>query len=346
MKSLFSLKYVIAICIFLLTPITCNAFDYLQQLPNGPLVPTDNPLTDAKISLGKKLFFDPVLLGPHSKISCNSCHILSKGGGDPHPLSVGQNGKKTHRSTPTLWNIGLQTVLYWDGRSANLEDQTLDHLRDPVIATWSNIGEIITHLEKIPEYRHAFAVAFPGDYSLSGTNLSRAMASFERSLMAPNSAFDRYLAGDKNAISASAKRGIQKFNDVGCLACHFGVNFAGPAPGPAMKMGDGFYELFPTKLGSRFDKKYHLTDDLGRYSYTGLPNERFMWRVPPLRNIALTAPYFHNGSVSSLKEAVRVMARTQEGFNIPESTVNDISEFLKTLTGMTPKSIQDNHNHS
>jgi cytochrome c peroxidase len=340
MKQIFTLKCVTAICILFLIPATGNAFDYLQQLPKAPLVPANNPITNAKVSLGKKLFFDPILLGPNSKISCNSCHILSKGGGDTHALSLGQNGQKTHRSTPALWNIGLQTVLYWDGRSSSLENQTLDHLRDSLISTWSNIGEIISRLEKIPAYRHAFAKAFPGDYSLSGPNLARAMASFERSLMAPNSPFDRYLAGDKNAISASAKRGIQKFNDVGCLACHFGVNFAGPAPGPAMKMGDGFYELFPTRLGSRYDKKYHLTDDLGRYNYTGLPNERYMWRVPPLRNIDLTSPYFHNGSVTSLEEAVRVMARTQEGVHIPESTVNDITAFLKSLTGMTPRTIQ------
>lgn len=341
MNHFSSPKYVIAICFFFLIPLTSHAFDYLQRLPNVPLVPTDNPLSDAKIALGKKLFFDPLLLGPDSKISCSSCHILRNGGSDNKAFSIGQGGRKTKRTAPALWNIGLQTVLYWDGRSASLEDQTLDHLRDPIISTWSNIGEIITRLETVPEYKRAFAAAFPGDYSLSGMNLARAVASFERSLMAPNSAFDRYLAGDKNAISDSAKRGIKAFNEVGCLACHFGVNFAGPAPGPAMKMGDGFYELFPTKLGSRFDKKYHLTDDPGRYSFTGQPNEHFMWRVPPLRNIALTTPYFHNGSVSSLKEAVRVMSRTQEGFDIPESTVDDITAFLKTLTGITPKIIND-----
>lgn len=316
---------------------TAWAFDYLQPLPATAPQPADNPATAAKIALGKRLFFDPRLLGANSPISCNSCHNLAAGGDDDRALSIGQGKQLTRRSAPSLWNIGFQTVLYWDGRAISLESQTLDHLRDPVVSAWPNLGALVQAVAESADYQAAFSAAFPQDsatlHGVSGSNIARALASFERSLLATDSDFDRYLAGDTSALSASAKRGIQAFNQAGCLACHFGANFAGPAPGPGLKMGDGFYELFPTKLGSAYDSRYQLTQDQGRFAYTGDPGEIYMWRVPPLRNIALTAPYFHNGSVPTLEEAIRVMARTQ--FNIPvsEETVKDISAFLRSLTG-------------
>lgn len=330
------LKFVLLSSLLLLTPVQALGFDYLQPLPKSSMVPSGNPLTEAKIALGKQLFFDPKLLGLDSPINCNSCHNLAEGGDDNRPLSIGQDGKITRRSAPALWNIGLQTVLYWDGRSATLEEQTLDHLRDPVISQWTSIGRIVNHINNSSSYRGAFKKAFPDNPVVSGINLARAIASFERSLLSSNSPFDRYLNGEKDAISESAKRGIKAFNDTGCLACHFGVNFAGPAPGPAMTMGDGFYELFPNTLGSSYDKQYQLTDDLGRFEFTGLPDEKYMWRVPPLRNIELTAPYFHNGAVSTLEEAIRVMAKTQTNKELSDSSVRDISSFLRSMTGELP----------
>lgn len=334
------LRLALICSLFFLVPTPGLTFDYLQPLPDSPLVPSDNPMSEAKVSLGKKLFFDPSLLGPESTLSCNSCHMLSEGGDDGQPFSTGQKGKTSHRSSPGLWNIGLQTVLYWDGRSTSLEEQTLDHLRDPVIATWPSIGKVIDHLNQFVGYKAAFKKAFPESPEISGTNVAKAIATFERSLMAPNSPFDRFIKGETSAISASAKRGIQIFNDTGCLACHFGVNFAGPAPGPAMQMGDGFYELFPNNLGTKYQLKYHIADDKGRYEYTGLPSEKYMWRVPPLRNIELTAPYFHNGSVATLEEAIRVMARVQTGKVLSGKDVKDVSAFLRSLTGITPQNIQ------
>jgi len=323
------------ICLFLATP--ALAFDYLQTLPEKPPIPADNPQSTAKIALGKRLFFDKQLLGNNSQLSCNSCHQLAKGGDDNRALSIGQHDKSSLRSSPSLWNIGFQTVLYWDGRAVSLEAQTLDHLRDPVVSSWANIGALVQRLAQSPQYQKAFSEAFPADkenlYGISGINIARAITSFERTLLATNSTFDRYIAGDKNAISASAKRGIQAFNEAGCLACHFGANFAGPAPGPALKMGDGFYELFPNNLGSRYDQLYDLVDDLGRFAYTGDPEERYMWRVPPLRNIALTAPYFHNGAVETLEEAIRVMGKTQFDKQLSDETVDDIAAFLRSLTG-------------
>ncbi len=313
------------------------AFDYLQTLPEQPPIPVNNPQSSQKIALGKRLFFDNRLLGVNSKISCNSCHNLKEGGDDNRALSLGQDGKTSQRSAPSLWNIGFQTVLYWDGRAISLEAQTLDHLRDPVISHWPHIGALVDHLNQSTSYQRAFRNAFPDDKNtfngISGMNIARAISSFERSLLARNSPFDRYIAGDKSALSASAQRGIQAFNDAGCLACHFGANFAGPAPGPALKMGDGFYELFPNNLGSSYEQQYGLVKDLGRFEFTGNPDERFMWRVPPLRGIALTAPYFHNGSVASLEEAIRVMGKVQFNKNLSAKDVRDISAFLHSLTG-------------
>ncbi|WP_455198112.1 cytochrome-c peroxidase [Kaarinaea lacus] len=336
----YQLAITLAITLLSVIPATSHGFDYLQPLPDKPLIPADNPQTEHKIALGKRLFFDTSLLGPKSTLSCNSCHTLASGGDDNRPYSIGQNGRISRRSAPGLFNIGLQTVLYWDGRSTSLEDQALDHLRNPLVSAWPSIGSIISYLEHSSDYKAAFEKAFPNNPVVSGINLARALASFERSLLSSGSPFDRYIRGDKAAISDSAKRGIQAFNDNGCLACHFGVNFAGPAPGPAMNMGDGFYELFPNTRGSSFDRKYQLTDDLGRYEFTGDPGEKYMWRVPSLRNIELTAPYFHNGSVSTLEEAIRVMAKTQTERTPSDETVRDISAFLRSLTGKIPGSIQ------
>jgi cytochrome c peroxidase len=330
-------KTLLCTALLLASPFPAGAFEYLQTLPEQPPIPTDNPQSAEKIALGKQLFFDTGLLGADSSISCNSCHNLAEGGDDNHALSHGQAGKHTARSAPSLWNIGFQTVLYWDGRAISLESQALDHLRDPVIAGWPHLGALVDHLNRSEKYQQAFRAAFAKDKDIfngiSGVNIARALSSFQRSLLARNSAFDRYIAGDQSAISASAKRGIEAFNEAGCLACHFGANFAGPAPGPALKMGDGFYELFPNNRGYAVEQKYKLADDLGRFQATGDPDERLMWRVPPLRGIALTAPYFHNGSVATLEEAIRVMGQVQFNKKLSEKDVKNISAFLHSLTG-------------
>jgi len=311
-------------------------FERFQPLPKTVQQPADNPASAEKISLGQKLFFDPDLLGADSSLSCNSCHTLATAGVDGKTVSRGQHGRDTYRSTPTLWNIGFQTVLYWDGRSPSLEAQALDHLRDPVISDNAHLGAMVQRLVDNEDYRRAFEAAFPGEDAVSANNVARALASFERSLLTPDSPFDRYIRGDKDALSTRAKRGMRLFNDSGCASCHFGVNFAGPAPGPAMGPGDGFYELFPNHLGSEYDTQYQLADDLGRFEATGNLWEKYMWRVPILRNIAETAPYFHNGRVKTLAEAVRVMAKTQLKLEFSEAEVQDIVAFLQSLTGKMP----------
>jgi len=324
---------ILTLCLPLsLTPAAWG-FDHYQPLPTQLPLPADNPPTAAKAALGARLFFDTRLLGADSPLSCDSCHTLAHGGSDGQARSHGQHGRLTYRNAPTLWNIGFQTVLYWDGRAPSLEGQLLDHLRDPQISRAPNLGTTVDWLLADAGYRRDFAAAFPGDDPVTGDNLARALASFLRSLLTPDSPFDRYLGGERSALSASARRGMQIFRDIGCLSCHFGVNLAGPAPGPAMGLGDGFYELFPNTLGSAYDRRYRLADDQGRFEYTGNPWERYMWRVPILRNIAETAPYFHNGSVATLEEAVRVMAKTQLRLDLPIRDVDDIAAFLRSLTG-------------
>ncbi|WP_455220689.1 cytochrome-c peroxidase [Kaarinaea lacus] len=313
------------------------AFDYFQALPEQPLVPDDNPLTMDKVELGKKLFFDKRLSG-NNQIACSNCHSFLDGA--KPAVMTGASGKPGKRNPPTLLNIGLQTVLYWDGRSTSLEKQALDHLFDPDVMGNKNNKSLTDRLSKDPYYVQAFMQAFDSAHAVKLENVAKALASFERALMTPNSPFDRYIKGDETAISTKARKGMQIFNDTGCLACHFGVNFAGPAPGPAMGMGDGFYELFPNNRGSAYDKSHELTADLGRYEFSKDPGEKYMWRVPPLRNIALTAPYFHNGSAKTLQEAVKIMAKTQTNKVLTKEEMNAVVEFLKSLTGETPAILQ------
>ena len=310
-------------------------FDYFQPLPEKPMEPIGNPLTDAKIALGKRLFYDR-RLSQTNTLSCNDCHILLTGGDDDRAYSQGPNNVLTKRSAPGLWNIGLQTVLYWDGRETTLESQALDHLSDRTIMGNSDLKDLSQRIEQDAGYRKAFKKAFTGKHPISSNNIAKALASFQRALMAPNSAFDRYLRGDKNALSKTAIKGMQQFNESGCLACHFGTNFAGPAPGPAMNMGDGFYELFPNNLGSEYDQPLELTKDLGRFEFSKDPGEKHMWRVPSLRNIALTAPYFHNGSAKTLREAVKIMGKTQFKKDLDEEQIDEITAFLRSLTGELP----------
>ena len=318
-----------------------QGFDYFQPLPDQPMVPADNPLNDGKIALGKRLFYD-TRISKNNTYSCNHCHNLLTGGDDDRAYSQGPDNSLTKRSAPGLWNIGLQTVLYWDGREKTLESQALDHLADPAITGFSDLKTLEQRIEQDPDYIKAFKKVFSGEqHPANSQNIAKALASFERALMAPNSAFDRYLKGDKNALSQAALTGMQEFNDAGCLACHFGTNFAGPAPGPAMTMGDGFYELFPNILGSKYDQSHELTLDLGRYEYSKNPAEKHMWRVPSLRNIALTGPYFHNGSAKTLREAVTIMGTTQFGKTLSEEQIDTITAFLRSLTGEVPKVLRE-----
>jgi len=305
-----------------------------QPLPAEPPIPADNPQTDAKITLGKQLFFDPRLsiTGTHS---CNSCHNLAAGGEDGRAQPVGVYGRKGRRSTLTIWNAAYHTIHNWDGSARTLEEQNQGHLLDPNIMGMPDARQLVDRFSSIPAYRAEFKTVF-GKEGVSLENIARALASFERTLITHNSAFDRFLAGDKRAISTQAQHGFEDFIEVGCASCHFWVNLAGPQPGLAMQQGEGFYELFPNHPGTDYESRYHLADDIGRYDFSQVKTDIRMWRVPSLRNIEITAPYFHNGSVKTLAEAVQVMAKAQLKYELSQQQVDDIVAYLHTLTGRFP----------
>ncbi|MFL5783484.1 MAG: cytochrome-c peroxidase [Bacteriovoracaceae bacterium] len=302
-----------------------------KALPDKAPEPADNPSTPAKLGLGKMLFFDP-RLSMDGTVSCNSCHNVMYHGGDGRPVGVGIHGQRGGRGSPTVWNSAFQTVQFWDGRAASLEDQAKGPLINGVEMGMSSHDFVIERLNKIPGYVSAFKTAFPKDKNpVNIDNMAKAIAVYERTLITPNSAFDKYMKGNKKALTAQQVRGMKLVDTIGCTTCHTGVNFSGEE-----KMGEGNFKPFPQVPGSKYDKMYDLTSDLGRFEVTKNPEDKNHWRVPTWRNVAIMAPYFHNGKVKTLDEAVRVMAKTQLDADLTDTQVEDIVAFLDSLTGEFP----------
>jgi len=304
-----------------------------EPLPAQPPVPADNPMNAEKIELGRMLYFDP-RLSVDGTVSCNSCHNVMTNGTDNRPVSVGVKGQKGGRSAPTVFNAAFLSAQFWDGRAATLEDQAKGPILNPIEMGMPSEKAVIERLKKIPEYVDRFETVF-GKGGLTYDNIAKAIAAYERTLITPNSPFDRYLRGDKDALSESAKRGMKLFEKVGCTACHNGPNFSGPE----LPTGQGFFQKFPTYTDNKYVKKYDFLADKGRYEVTKKEEDKHMWRVPTLRNVALTAPYFHNGAVKTLDEAVRVMAKTQLNRDLSRKEVRDIVAFLEALTGEIPPQV-------
>lgn len=304
-----------------------------EALPTTPKVPADNPMTAAKIELGKQLFFDP-RLSIDGTISCNSCHNVMAGGTDNRAVSVGVGGQKGGRSAPTVWNAAFLSSQFWDGRAATLEDQAKGPILAGVEMGMPSEAAVVKRIKSIPGYVHSFAAVFGKSDSVTYDNIAKAIATYERTLITLNSPFDRYLRGEKTALSEAAIRGMNTVESVGCTACHTGANFSGPS---SLPIGEVFLQKFPTFENNAYVAKYDLTSDKGRYNVTQQKSDAHMWRVPTWRNVALTAPYFHNGSVETLDEAVRVMAKTQLDKNLSAQQVGDIVAFLNSLTGQFPQ---------
>ena len=309
----------------------CSAYA-LESLPDKAQSPSDNPASATKIELGKQLFFDP-RLSRDGTVSCNSCHDVHGSGTDNRPVSIGVGGKAGGRSAPTVWNAAFLSAQFWDGRAASLEDQAKGPILNPIEMAMPNEKAAVDRISSIPGYQQQFAKAFGGKTPVTYDNIAKAIAAYERTLITPNSPFDRYLKGDKKSLSSQAKRGMDLVQSLGCTTCHNGEDFSGPK----LPQGQGFFMRFPTYAGSEYEKKYNLTADPGRYEATKNDEDKNMWRVPTWRNVALTAPYFHNGSVKTLDEAVRVMARTQLNKTLKDDEVTDIVSFLNSLTGEFPK---------
>ena len=302
-----------------------------QPLPDVAPAPADNPTTDAKVELGKMLYMDP-RFSSTGTVSCNSCHNVMEGGDDSRPTSMGVHGKTGGRNAPTVWNSAFHSVQFWDGRAPTLEEQAKGPVANPVEMGMKDVDTAMDRVRKIPGYKPYFDKAF-GENAMTVDNAAKAVAAFERTLITPNSAYDRFVKGDKTALTGQQQRGMNLFAEVGCTSCHSGAAFNGPT----MPAGTGFFMKFPTFADSDYVSKYDLIKDKGRFDVTGNKADLQMFKVPTLRNVALTAPYFHNGSVKVLDEAVRVMAKVQLNKDLEETQVEDIVAFLNGLTGEFPE---------
>jgi cytochrome c peroxidase len=272
----------------------------------------------ALVGLGRQLFFEP-RLSASGQISCNSCHGLGSFGVDGQRTSKGHLGKLGGRNSPTVLNAGLHLAQFWDGRAKDLAEQAKGPILNPVEMAMPDAKAVERKLRAVPGYREAFARAFPGQQEpVTYDNLATAIAAFEATLVTP-APFDRYLAGDAKALSPAAKRGLGTFMDKGCVACH-----TGPAVGGTMYMKFGVV------------KPYQNPKDLGRFEVTKNPADKHVWKVPSLRNVTKTGPYFHDGGVKTIDRAVAVMGETQLGVKLTKAEVADVVSFLDALRGDVP----------
>jgi len=303
-----------------------------QALPDKAPAPADNPTTPAKVELGKMLFFDP-RFSSNGTVSCFTCHNVMEGGDDHRPTSIGVHGQAGGRNAPTVWNAAFHSSQFWDGRAATLEDQAKGPPANPIEMGMSDLEAALERLRAIPGYKPYFVKAFgPGD-TMTIDNAAKAVAAYERTLITPDSPYDRYVKGDKQAMSAQQVRGMETFAGVGCVSCHSGANFNGPA----MPAGQGFFMKFPTFTNNDYVSRYKLMDDVGRMQVTQKEADKNMWRVPTLRNLEYTAPYMHTGLVKNLHEAVKLMGKTQLDKDLNDDQVQDIVAFLGALNGDFPE---------
>ncbi|MET0209052.1 MAG: cytochrome-c peroxidase [Burkholderiaceae bacterium] len=281
-------------------------------------IPLSVPLDAKKVALGEKLFHDKRLSRDNS-LSCASCHALDRGGVDGKSVSIGINGAKGLVNSPTVFNSGSNFRQFWDGRANSLEEQASGPINNPK-EMGSNWPEVMAKLAKDGELVVGFKAAYAD--GLQQKNIQDALAVFQRSLSTPNSRFDKHLRGDKTALNADELRGYQLFKNYGCVACHQGVN-----------VGGNMFQVFGV-MGDYFAKRGGVTEaDYGRFNVTKNEADKHMFKVPSLRNVAVTAPYFHDGSAKTLNDAVDVMFKYQLGRTAPQQDKELIVKFLYTLTG-------------
>lgn len=298
-----------------------------EPLPLKAPEPADNPSTAAKVKLGKQLFFD-ARLSIDGTVSCNSCHDVNGNGTDSRSVSTGVGGQRGGRSAPSVWNAAFLSTQFWDGRAPSLEEQAKGPILNPIEMGMPHKEAAVDRIAAIPGYQQQFVEVFGGEKPVTYDNIAKAIASYERTLITPNSPFDRYMRGDKSALTAQAKEGMKEFENLGCVRCHHGPAFAGPLK----HTGEASFQYFPA-FPSEYEKEYNLKEDLGRRNNAKTKAGPGLWRVPSLRNVALTAPYFHNGSVPTLKKAVKVMARVQLNREISDQQIERLVAFLESLTG-------------
>lgn len=287
--------------------------------PITPLQPVSG-LDPARVRLGERLFHDARLSGDLS-IACANCHGLQQGGVDGRRVSVGVQGRLGGINAPTVFNSAYSLAQFWDGRAATLEEQAAGPVHNPLEMA-SNWQQVLERLAQDTEMVSAFQAAYRT--GLTAENIVDAIASFERSLVTLDSRFDRYLRGERDALNMVEIEGYQRFREFGCTSCHQG-----------MLVGGNMYQKFGV-LKDYFAGRMLTEADLGRYNVTRREEDRHVFKVPSLRNIAQTAPYFHDASAATLDQAVSVMGRYQLGRELSPQDVEFIVAFLNTLTGQVP----------
>jgi cytochrome c peroxidase len=284
---------------------------FFEPLPESII---DEEKNAALIKLGKTLYLDP-RLSVNDKIACNSCHQLDNYGVDSEPTSPGHDNKRGGRNSPTTMNAALHIAQFWDGRASDVEEQALGPILNPIEMGMPNKGAVVAKLKAIDEYQTLFVEAFPNqEFPFNYNNIGVAIGAFERTLLTP-SRFDDYLKGDEDALNEEELNGLDRFIKAGCVTCHNGV-----------VIGGNSYK----KIGL---VEPYETDDMGRYEVTQIEGDKKVFKVPSLRNIAKTGPYFHDGSVATLDEAIRLMAKHQLGKDVDAEFVEEVKAFLGSLTG-------------
>lgn len=280
-------------------------------------IPASLPLDARKVVLGKQLFHDKRLSGDGT-LSCASCHDLARGGVDGRQKPIGVGGMMGDLNTPTVFNSAFSFRQFWDGRAATLEEQVDGPLENPkeMASSWP---ATLARIGADPQYAARFREIYG---SLKAEHVKDAIAEFERSLLTPGSRFDRYLQGDKKALRTEELEGYRLFKNYGCVACHQGVN-----------VGGNLYQRLGVFSPYYTDSFVNQAANRGRAAVTGKAEDLHVFKVPSLRNVALTAPYFHDGSVATLEQAVLIMGQYQLGVVIPASELTLIVAFLRTLTG-------------
>lgn len=306
-----------------------------QALPGTAPAPRDNPTTPEKVALGKQLFFDKNLSRDRT-VACASCHDVPGGTGvDGRPTSIGIDGQVGGRNAPTVWNAAFQAVLFWDGRAPSLEEQSKGPPLNPIEMGMESPAALEARVRENPAYRDAFARAFDDAGPITIDRIAKAIAAYERTLITPDSPYDRFVRGDLKALSPAQLRGMGLFQSVGCVNCHSGPNFSAASVFDSQAP----MRVFPT-YPTPYAERYGLTRDIGAASPG---SNRGSWRVPSLRNVALTGPWFHNGSVTELAEAVRIMANGQLGRTGPMLVWSDSNKVLVEMDQpvLTEREVRD-----
>ena len=296
-----------------------------KPLPSAEEMQKLRPFTEEQVKLGHQLWYEP-RLSKGNTVSCNSCHNLATAGVDNLPTSQGHKGQFGGRNSPTALNAALLGMQFWDGRAADVEEQAGGPLVNPVEMANDSQEAAAAKIAKIPEYQELFKTAFPEDGAVSFKNITTALGAFERTLLTPTK-WDDYLKGNVNALNEQERKGVRAFMDSGCIACHSGVNLGGTT-----------FQKFGLVQGPYWKFIEDPKQDKGRADVTKKAEDEFFFRVPGLRNVAKTYPYFHNGSVWELDKAVTIMGKAQLGKDLTPEETENIVAFLKTLSGSVSES--------